>query len=127
MAATDTLEHEHRIILLVLKAAEGEAASIGKTGSVNAGRAGKMLDFFRNFTDRCRHAKKEQHLFVKLQEGGVAREGGPIGVMVREHEEGRRRVKAIADALPRAEQGRKKALAALRENLSGYVDLLRTH
>ena len=62
MTPTETLKHEHRVILLVLDAAEREVASIEKTGKVQADKLQKMLDFFRNFADRCHHAKEEKLL-----------------------------------------------------------------
>jgi len=87
----------------------------------------KMIEFFRNFTDRCHHAKEEGHLFVKMQERGMSGESGPIGVMLQEHEEGRQSVRAIAKALPSAEKGDSSAIASVRSNLQAYIELLRAH
>jgi len=124
---TDILKHEHQIILLVLDAAEQEVRQIQSTGKVRTEKVDKMLDFFRNFADRCHHAKEEDLLFVKMQERGIPVAGGPIAVMLHEHNEGRQRVKAVAEALPRAASGDASAIASVTDNLSAYVQLLRAH
>ena len=60
MRAADILEHEHDAVLIVIKAARGEAEAIDKTGQVNAQRISEFADFFRNFVDRCHHGKEER-------------------------------------------------------------------
>ncbi len=127
MRATEILKGEHKVVQLVLRAAEREVRSMEATGKVDAEKVGKMLDFSRNFTDRCHHAKEEKHLFVKLQESGMRGDCGPIAVMLQEHIEGRRRVKAIAEALPQAREGNSSAIVTIKQNLSAYVELLREH
>jgi hemerythrin-like domain-containing protein len=127
MESTEILKHEHQIILMVLDAAEREAGTIQESQQVDAGRVSEMIDFFRNFADRCHHAKEEQLLFVRMQERGVPAEGGPIGVMLHEHDEGRRRITAIAKALPGAASGDSVAMAEVSDNLLAYVRLLRVH
>ena len=126
MTPTEILKHEHQIILMVLDAAEREANSIKEIGKADVDRLGKFVDFVRSFADRCHHAKEEDQLFVKMAERGLPKEGGPIA-LVREHEEGRRLIKSVADAIPRAAQGDEKAIEAISQNLLGYVNLLRAH
>ncbi len=127
MRSTEILKHEHQIILLVLGAAEHAAQVIQETGTIDAAVIEKMVDFFKNFADRCHHAKEEKLLFLKLQERGMPVEGGPIGVMLQEHEEGRGHVRAVAEALPRMKQGDATSGAAVREHLQAFVALLREH
>jgi hemerythrin-like domain-containing protein len=85
------------------------------------------VDLFRNFADRCHHAKEEDLYFIKMQERGVPVKGGPIGVMLAEHVEGRRLVKAVADALPDAAGGDAQAITSIGTTLSAYARLLRAH
>lgn len=127
MDPTKILEHEHEVILLVLDAAERESEKIAKSGTVNKARIYKFVDFFRNFADRCHHAKEEKHLFVMMEERGIPRQGGPIGVMLLEHEQGRRHVSAIAEALSAVEDDKREAATTIAENLMAYVRLLRAH
>ena len=127
MTATETLKHEHQIILMVLDAAEREARSMVATGKVDAERVGKLVEFFRNFADRCHHAKEEDQLFMRMKSRGVPAESGPIFVMLREHEQGRHHVATIAEALAKASAGEAAAVATVRENLLAYAELLRQH
>ncbi|MEN6545019.1 MAG: hemerythrin domain-containing protein [Armatimonadia bacterium] len=121
MKATETLRHEHDIILLVLDAAENEAT---RQGACDRQRVSQMVDFFRGFVDKCHHAKEEGYLFPTLVERGLPLEEGPIAVMLDEHEEGRGHVRAIAAALEQAEEDNEDAIA---EHLAAFVDLLRAH
>ena len=127
MTATDDLRHEHKIILVIMDAADREARSINATGKVNVATLNKMVDFCRVFIDRCHHGKEEEYLFPKMEEKGVARKQGPIGVMLQEHEAGRQRVKAIAASLPQAGAGDPQTVAALAANLEAYGALLPAH
>jgi len=127
LTPTETLKHEHQILLLVLGAAEREASSIQSTGKVDAEKVGQMVEFFRNFADRCHHAKEEKLLFARMRERGMPAGGGPIAVMLREHDQGRALVGAVADALPAARDGDASAVAAVCESLLAYAQLLRAH
>jgi hemerythrin-like domain-containing protein len=127
MTPTEILKHEHQIILMVLGAAEREVQRIQDGGQTRVPEVDQMLDFFRNFADRCHHAKEENLLFVKMEEKGVPVDGGPIGVMLREHDEGRRRLRAVAEALPGAANQNPVALTSVRDNLGAYALLLRAH
>lgn len=127
MTATETLKHEHRIILRVLDAAESEAQRIQAGGAVDAEKVETILDFVRNFADRCHHAKEEEVLFAKMAERGARGDQGPIAVMLREHGQGRARVAAVASALPLASVGDPVGTETVSSNLQGYVNLLRAH
>ncbi len=127
MNPTEILKHEHKIVLLVLNGAESIAQTLNDGGNADIVTVNKMVDFFRNFTDRCHHSKEEKQLFPRLEQRGVTNQGGPIGVMLQEHELGRARVRAIADASVKIEAGDKSGSAILAENLSAYVELLRAH
>ncbi len=126
MRPTEILMDEHQIILAVLDAAEREVQRIGETGEVRVERVEQMVDFFRNFADRCHHAKEENLLFVRMEERGMPRQAGPIGVMLYEHDLGRGHVRAVAEALPRAASD-PAARQAVRDHLAQYIQLLRDH
>jgi hemerythrin-like domain-containing protein len=127
MTPTETLKHEHEVILLVLEAARREVQSIEKTGKVRAATVEKMVDFFREFADHCHHAKEEKLLFPAMQRRGMPAQSGPIGVMLHEHDQGRGRIAAIAGALPEAAKNQATAAQSVKENLSAYADLLEAH
>ena len=127
MQATEVLKHEHKAILLVIAAAEKEVAFIDKTGEIHAQTVREMADFFKNFVDRCHHAKEEKHLFAMMHERGVPEEIGPLDVMIREHEQGRVFVRALAKAVKGKTVPDAAAIRAAKENLSAYAQLLRAH
>jgi hemerythrin-like domain-containing protein len=127
MTPTETLKHEHQIILVALGAVEGEMQQIQAGGPVDEERIRQMIDFIQNFADRCHHAKEEKLLFARMAERGLPVDGGPIGVMLQEHDDGRRFVRAAAGALARASAGDADARTVLTTNLLGYVRLLRVH
>jgi len=127
MKPTEVLKGEHKIILVALAGAEKQAKAIEATGKIDGEKTERILDFFRNFTDRCHHSKEEKHLFVALQQRGFRPDVGPIAVMLAEHQHGRNRLKAVADALPKASTGDRTALRQVKENLIAYVKLLKEH
>lgn len=116
--ATDTLRAEHSVILRGLALLEIAAERLARSGSLPAGWWDELLDWLRAFADDTHHGKEEQYLFPALAKAGVpATGGGPIAVMLTEHDQGRALVRAMAagDAASR--------VAAAR----GYVWLLRDH
>lgn len=127
MNATDILSNEHRAIKIVLDAMEKVANRLEADQEVDLSIADSCLEFATGFADKCHHAKEEELLFPLLEERGVAREGGPIGVMLHEHDEGRNLIKSIKDHLTRVSAGDKSARSALAESLKGYATLLRSH
>ncbi len=127
MKATEILVEEHQLIKKVLDWSEGEITRIDAGCSPDTGKLAAVVDFIRNFADRCHHAKEEGLLFARLAERGMPREGGPIAVMLHEHELGRAHVAAVAAALDGARRGEAQALAELRAHMSGYIELLRAH
>lgn len=122
--ATEALKAEHRVIE---KALAGVEKLIKSSGPIPVEQWSKALDFIRNFADKCHHLKEEGILFPALEERGIPREGGPIGMMLFEHEEGRSYVRAMATALSAAAQDPEGARAKLVENARAYLRLLREH
>ncbi len=121
--ATEVLSAEHRVIEKVLDALEKLADAGERAAPANWQKA---LDFLRNFADKCHHMKEENLLFPALEEHGIPRDGGPIGMMLAEHEEGRAHVRAMAAALDNA-PGNPDAWQALRRRATSYIRLLREH
>lgn len=120
-SATDILKHEHQVILLVLDGAERTAAA---GDCMDLDLVAQMVDFFRNFADRCHHAKEEGYLFPLLIERGLPRDEGPVHVMLTEHDQGRAHVRAIAAEVEQPTEADKQVIAA---HLAEYVALLRAH
>jgi hemerythrin-like domain-containing protein len=62
-----------------------------------------------------------------LEAAGAPRDGGPIGVMLNEHEQGRKLVAKLKDAVTRYTSGNKTAAADFQLTTSEYVTLLTQH
>ena len=86
-----------------------------------------LLEFFRLFADRCHHGKEEDLLFPLLQAKGMPRDGGPIGVMLAEHDQGRSLVKQMAEASEAYKTKVSGAGGRWAEAARGYCALLRGH
>ncbi|HNY64143.1 MAG TPA: hemerythrin domain-containing protein [Deltaproteobacteria bacterium] len=127
MRPTEELMHEHEVITLVLGAAAAEAGRILDTRAAHPGIVEQMLDFFRNFTDRCHHAKEEKHLFPLLESKGMPHGGGLIASLLSDHEEGRALLSAVSEALPEAVRGDAAAVRIVSNSLGSYVRLLEEH
>jgi hemerythrin-like domain-containing protein len=87
----------------------------------------EIIDFIRTYADRFHHAKEEDILYARAELLGIPREGGPIGVMLEEHELGREYVRGMADSLKDFEHGGEEARGKIVRNARGYSGLLIQH
>ena len=87
----------------------------------------QCVEFFRFFADACHHAKEEDLLFPVLEERGIPREGGPIGVMLMEHKMARQFTADMAEALDRYGSGDAEGVERFRTAARAYVELLTHH
>jgi hemerythrin-like domain-containing protein len=126
MHPTLVLMNEHRIIEQVLTALENEVSELDRK-PLRREFFDQALDFFSTFADGCHHMKEEQRLFPLLKERGIPEDGGPIGVMLHEHAEGRALLTAIRANLDAAGIGAPAAISAVRANAISYIQLLRQH
>jgi hypothetical protein len=81
----------------------------------------KSLDFFETFMDKCHNMKEEKVLFPKLEQRGIPREGGPIGVMLLEHQKEREFLKAIKGSLDENES------ESVSEHSKAFAELVKDH
>ena len=127
MKPTRELSTEHNAVLVALQILEKVEAAVAAKNDQALGHLEQLLDFFKGFVDRCHHGKEADVLFPELERRGVKREGGPIGVMLLEHEAGRGHVRAMLDDLERLRRGEVGAVTATHEHVLAYRDLLRAH
>ncbi len=127
MHPTEILSQEHRRIENMLDRLEEQIARTEAGQPFPRAFFDEALDFFRNFADGCHHAKEENLLFPRMKERGVPENGGPIGVMLSEHNQGRAYLRAVRENLDAAGQGSAEAVQAACANAAGYIELLRQH
>lgn len=125
--ATEALKHDHRVIERVLGVLERALFKMEQGGAADRELFGKAIEFFRGFADACHHQKEEQILFPRLAERGIPVEGGPIGVMHEEHEEGRRYLRGLAEGVAALDRDPEQARQLILGNGKGYAGLLRAH
>jgi len=118
---------EHRIIERVLGALELATRRLETDHLVGAAFFVATADFIKGFADGCHHKKEEDVLFPAMVSAGVPSGGGSIGVMLAEHEEGRRLTRAMRGAAEKLAAGQVEARGAVIENASAYIILLRQH
>ncbi len=81
----------------------------------------ELIYFLKIFADKCHHGKEEDYLFKELIARGVQGEGGPIGVLLQEHRQGREYISMMSNSLESADLTNFKIIAIK------YRDLLRLH
>ena len=122
-----SLVKEHEVIERVLNAMEHEAAKIDDGAAVERYFFAEAMAFVREFADGVHHQKEEAVLFPHMIKAGLPKEGGPIAVMLEEHEIGRTHIRAMNEALDQAVEGDANARRSLIDEARGYVALLRAH
>ena len=118
---------EHRVIERVIDALEEGAARLERGEQMRPGFFIEATDFIKGFADGCHHKKEEGVLFIAMRDQGVPVHGGPIGVMLSEHEQGRAYTQALRGAAEKLEAGDESAAAEIISSARGYASLLRQH
>ena len=127
MEATNILMDEHKVIERVIAVLEIAAGKLSAGQPVRPGFFIDASDFIKGFADGCHHKKEEGVLFPAMEAAGVPRDGGPIGVMLGDHEAGRLFNRNMREAAERLATGDKSAGAEIERNALGYARLLRQH
>jgi hemerythrin-like domain-containing protein len=127
MDAIETLMNEHRLIERALDALVSFADEIRRKTTDDKEELGRFVTFIREFADACHHGKEEDILFAAMVEEGFPREGGPIAVMLFEHDQGRAFVKRLADLSAQGAAWSDDDRQKVAEAAYGYANLLGGH
>jgi hemerythrin-like domain-containing protein len=127
MKPTEELMKEHEGILLMLDILGQSCRKLEQQEKVEHADLVKMVDFIKVFADGCHHAKEEGYLFPAMERAGVPREHGPIGVMLAEHDLGRKFVRGMAESLAGGPAGLASDPAEFIHNARSYIHLLSQH
>jgi hypothetical protein len=102
----DFLIAEHELIERAMAVLKKNLEKID-SGKYDALQVQRAVDFLLEFGDKIHNRKEESFLFPLMQQRGVPLEGGPLGVMLMEHDAERRllqqmsgQVATLADADP---------------------------
>jgi len=120
----ELLKQDHEITERVFAAMETQ---FGLTGGPSPGQIGQLVDYLQGYVDRCHNQKEEQHLFPRLESKGVPRHGGPLGVMLQEHERAQEILSRLLPLGTAFAAGDTSKLADLRAVFGEYAALCKDH
>lgn len=118
-------EHEKILAVLDVQAALCDAVRRGEQPP--AGLCEQIVTFMQVFADDRHHGKEEEMLFPALERAGLPRDGGPVGVMLHEHEIGRALIARMAQGAEKWSAGDAGGLAAFATAAAEHASLLRSH
>jgi hemerythrin-like domain-containing protein len=117
MTPTAILREEHRLIRKALDILDATAAHLAAGEHVPEALWSALVHWLHAFADIRHHAKEEDLLYPAMVRAGVPYEGGPVDVMLEEHDLGRALLETMAEDRPG-----QRAVEARR-----YTRLLRDH
>jgi hemerythrin-like domain-containing protein len=127
MKPTEDLMNDHAAIMIILNIMGKIANQIRAGRDFNHVHVENIIGFLKNFADKCHHGKEETVLFPAMENAGISRDNGPVGVMLYEHTVGREFISQMTDALNKSERGEGNTSEALAEAMIQYVNLLQNH
>lgn len=127
MKPTEELMNDHAAISIVLSIMKKIASDIKSGNEFKASDVEKIIDFLKEFADKCHHHKEEKVLFPAMEDAGISRDNGPVGVMLYEHTIGREFIAAMTSSLNDFNSGNQQASNNLAEAMAQYVNLLQNH
>lgn len=126
LAWDEYLVHEHELIERAMDVLKRNLENLEQAAQEPRLLA-RALDFLLEFGDRLHNAKEELLLFPLLEERGVPRQGGPLGVMLAEHEAERALLKELAAELPGLAHAKPAGLESFRSRTLEYLQTRANH
>lgn len=121
---TKDLGEEHGGIMLMLKIMEKVAKKLQKGEEIRKNHLNKIVEFLKNFADRCHHGKEEDILFPQLAKKSSNKK--LINELLGEHKTGRDFIRGIAESIGQYKPGNSDAIH-IAININGYTKLLTEH
>lgn len=125
--AIEQLKKEHVSIETMLRILEAVCGKLTAGQKADPEHLSQILDFFHTFADKCHHGKEEEIFFPSLEMAGIPREGGPIGVMLQEHDRLRGFMAGFSGAVGRYRAGESDAGTEIVRHAADYTTMLRQH
>jgi DUF438 domain-containing protein len=121
---SDLLMNDHQTTEKVFEAVERALAG---PGNPPPGLLRDAAQYLQEYVDGCHNKKEENHLFPLIEQRGVPRHGGPLAVMLTEHEQGRSILPRLADLIAEYLRGNVGVLHQMREVFGEYSTLMKGH
>lgn len=120
----ELLKQDHEVTERVFAAMEAKFSS---ADGPSPALVGLLVEYLLGYVERCHNQKEEQHLFPRLERGGVPREAGPLGVMLQEHERARQILSRLVPLGSAFAAGDKAKLRDLSDAFGEYATLCKDH
>ena len=126
MKAITILKQEHQLILRGLAVAQSMAILLQRGNEVFFDDVSLVVDFIQSYADTFHHKKEEDILFKWMHERGFPSGGGPIQVMLYEHDLGRSCINNILSVLNKDQKLIEDKETVIR-GVMDFVQLLTQH
>jgi hemerythrin-like domain-containing protein len=127
MKATEQLKKEHKAIKAMLDILRQICRRIQAGQKPDQEHLEQVVEFTQVFADKCHHSKEEEVLFRAMENAGVHKEDGPIGVMLLEHKKAREYVQGMVEGVAAHKTGDPDAASKIVENANAYIRTLHAH
>lgn len=127
MEATEILSSEHRVIESVIGALDAAAQKLDAGKPVRPSFFVDAARFIADFADGYHHGKEEGVLFEAMARNGMPMDGGPIAVMLYEHERAREITSGLRKAAAEFANGDRSVAQTVAEYARAYGELLTQH
>ncbi len=121
---SELLMNDHQTTEKVFEAVERALAG---PGNPPPGLLRDAAQYFKEYVDGCHNRKEEEHLFPLVEQRGIPRHGGPLAVMLMEHEQNRQILPVLVDLVDEYIAGDATVLGKLRETFAAYASLMKNH
>jgi DUF438 domain-containing protein len=116
--------YDHELIERVIAAFREE---LNQNPNISSELAQEFVDYFVRYADGIHNKKEETLLFPLLEKRGVPKNGGPLAVMLQEHDRGRQLLANMGANVRAYAAGDNNALTQLRQSFSEWSELVHQH
>jgi hypothetical protein len=121
---SDLLMIDHQTTEKVFEAVE---RALSGPGAPPPGLLRDAAQYLREYVDGCHNKKEENHLFPLIEQRGIPRHGGPLAVMLSEHDQNRSLLPRFVDLVDEYVSGNPGSLGELRTVFDEYASLMKNH
>ncbi len=119
----ELLKRDHEVTEQVFAAME---AKFSTADGPAPALVGLLVDYL-HYVDQCHNKKEELHLFPRLERKGMPRHGGPLAVMLQEHERAREILSRLVPLATTYTTGDRRKLSELGAAFGEYASLCKDH
>lgn len=127
MKPTEHLKEEHREIELMFNILQKVCQKLESGEDVSPEHLEQISEFLKVYVDVGHHGEEEDLLFPAIQEADMSKHGGPIELMLMEHNVGRNYVKIVSEAITRYNAGDRIVSGNIVKHARIYIAHMANH